>query len=65
MDSEIKAYKKRRRVARKNHHLDEKPLNEICPDCGGEMFAGNGVIVYCEEAWYNPSSKCTNILASG
>jgi len=58
--------KKRRQKGRKDHcGVREKLLNEACPDCGGRMFSGNDVIVYCEEAWYNPNSNCQNILASG
>lgn len=58
-------HKQRRKENRKNHHVTEKLLDEVCPDCGGKMFSGNGVIVYCEQAYYNPLSNCQNILASG
>jgi hypothetical protein len=56
---------KERRAKNRGKGVREKLLDEVCPDCGGKMFSGNGVIVYCEEAYYNPLSKCQNILASG
>ena len=62
MDSE---YEQKIRASVNRHKIREEDTGEQCPYCGGKVLSGNGVIIYCEEGWYNTESDCDYVIASG